>query len=196
MTKWFKLDNAAKIYPPVLNKNWSPLFRLSVDMTEDVDPDILSEAQKVTLIRFPSFSTTLKRGFFWYYLEQIEGAPPIRPDVDNPLQKLVFHKNNGFMYRLLYYKNRIAVEFFHSLTDGTGGLTFLLSLVSEYVRLKYGENIPADKFILNMDDEPSEEELEDAFLRYSDRKTLGILEPFSYQYPSTFVPFDRLLITT
>lgn len=196
MPRWFKLDNAAKIYPPVLTRHWSPMFRLSVDLTEDVDPEILDQAQKKALKRFPTFSTTLKRGVFWYYLEQIEGAPPILEDINNPLQKLNFRRNNGFLYRILYYRNRVAIEYFHSLTDGTGGLTFLLSVTNEYLHLRYGTDICTSKFILNCDDPADPGEAEDSFLRYARKETLNLLEVPSYQYRSTGVPFDKLLIVS
>ena len=39
-------------------------------------------------------------------------------------------------FRVLYYKRRISVEFFHVLTDGIGGMTFLKTLTAEYLRLK------------------------------------------------------------
>ena len=35
--KWFKLDNAAKIYPASHSRSWSNLFRLSATLYEDVD---------------------------------------------------------------------------------------------------------------------------------------------------------------
>ena len=37
---WLKLDNAAKIYPPNTTRRWQSMFRLSVTLTEDVDPDL------------------------------------------------------------------------------------------------------------------------------------------------------------
>lgn len=40
------------------------------------------------------------------------------------------------------YGSRIAVEFFHAVTDGTGGLIFLKTLVAEYLCQKYKINIP------------------------------------------------------
>ncbi|MBR0138360.1 MAG: hypothetical protein IJM15_08105 [Erysipelotrichaceae bacterium] len=196
MKTWFKLDNAAKIYPPMITRHWSPMFRLSADLTEDIDPDILAQAQIKALKRFPTFATTLKKGLFWYYLEQIEGQPPILQDVNNPLQRLHFHRNNGFLYRILYYENRIAIEFFHSLTDGTGGFTFLMSLINEYLHLKYGTDIKTSQYILNCDDEPQPEEMEDAFLRYAKAKTISISEKSSYQYRSSGVPFDKMLIVS
>ena len=69
--------------------------------------------------------------------------------------------------RVLVYKDRIAVEFFHAVTDGTGGLIFLKTLLAEYLSEKYGINVPAEKGVLGRLEEPDEEELEDSFLRYA-----------------------------
>ncbi len=196
MPNWFKLDNAAQIYPPVLNGQWAAMFRLSADLTEDIDPQILRQAQQRVLLRMPSFATTLRHGFFWFYLEHVNGQPPIVEDINNPMQKINFRKNNHFMYRLLYYRNRIAVEFFHSLTDGTGGMTFLMTLISEYLHIRYGSEVNVGKYILNCDDKPDDEELEDAFMRYGQKKTLGIAENNSYQYWHTRTDFNKMLIVS
>ena len=40
------LDNAAKIYPPAANRKWSAMFRLSVTLKENVDPEILATAAR------------------------------------------------------------------------------------------------------------------------------------------------------
>ena len=69
-------------------------------------------------------------------------------------------------FRVLVYDKRIAVELFHSLTDGTGALIFLKSLVAEYLQQKYGVHIPAEKGVLGRLEEPREEELEDSFQKY------------------------------
>ena len=69
--------------------------------------------------------------------------------------------------RVIPYKNRIAVEFFHSLTDGTGGLIFLKTLLAEYIQQKYGVYIPAKQGVLGRLDEPKAAELEDSFPKYA-----------------------------
>lgn len=194
MRRWFKLDNAAKIYPPTRTRTWSAMFRLSVTLREEVDPVLLAEAQKNALRRFPSFACRLRRGLFWYYLEQMDDAPPIIEDVYNPMQNLNFAANRHFMYRLLYYKNRIAVEYFHALTDGTGGMTFLLSLTNEYLRLTHGTDASPAKYILSCSETPSPEEYEDSFLRYYDKTTIGRAESVSYHTGGKPVPLNRLLI--
>ena len=194
MRKWFKLDNAANIYPSTQTSEWSALFRMSVTLSDDVDLWILEEAQINTLKRFPSFASRLSKGLFWHFFEQIDGAPPILEDIYNPTQPLRFRRNRYFMYRLLYHKNRISAEFFHALTDGTGAMTFLLSLVAEYLHLKNGLQVVPSKYVLRCSDSPQPEEYEDAFQRYAGDNSLGLIETPSYHYDGTVVPLNKLLI--
>ena len=196
MRSWIKLDNAAKIYPPAQNKKWSPMFRLSATLTEEVDPQVLARANERALKRFPSFACRLRRGLFWYYLEHQDGAPPVFEDVYNPLSKLKCKANGHFMYRILYYKNRIACEFLHVLTDGTGGMTFLLSVIAEYLRLKYGDNVETSKYVLSCDDEPSPEEYEDSFLKYASKEKTSRRETPSYNMKGSAVPFNKTLFVS
>jgi NRPS condensation-like uncharacterized protein len=164
---WLKLDNAAKIYPPSRTRGWAAMFRLSVTLTEPVDPVVLAQAQRAVLKRFPAFAVRLRRGLFWYYLERMEGAPLLQQDVGNPLVRMDLRENGRFLYRVRYHDRRIAVEFFHALTDGTGALTFLLTLAAEYLRLKKGVRIPVGGPVLDCRDAPSPEEMEDSFLKYA-----------------------------
>ena len=88
-------------------------------------------------------------------------------------------------FRVIYYKNRIAVEFFHALTDGNGGLIFLKTLVAEYLTEKYGESIPNTDGVLDRLEEPSADELEDSFLKYSGPVSLGRNEKTAYKFYGT-----------
>ena len=164
---WLKLDNAAKIYPPSRTRGWAAMFRLSVTLTEPIDPKLLAKAQKTVLGRLPTFGYRLRRGFFWYYLERLEGEPELQQDVGNPLVRMDLRENGRFLYRVRYHGRRIAVEFFHALTDGTGALSFLTTLAAEYLRLKEGVRIPAGGPVLDCRDAPSPEEMEDSFLRHA-----------------------------
>ena len=165
--RWVRLDNAAKIYPAARRKNWSNLFRQSVTLTEDVDVQVLQSALDVTVKRFPSIAARLRRGVFWYYLQQVAEAPEISREYSYPLVFMDRHEMRKCAFRVIAYENRIAVEFFHSLTDGTGALIFLKSLTAEYLEQKYGVSIPAEDGVLDRRQEPQEEELEDSFLKYA-----------------------------
>lgn len=164
---WVRLDNAAKIYPAARRRNWSNVFRQSVTLHEAVDVEVLKSALQVTVKRFPSIAARLRRGLFWYYLQQVESPPEIREEQSYPLVFMSKSETRACAFRVIVYYNRIAVEFFHSLTDGTGALIFLKSLTAEYLEQKYGISIPCEGGVLDRQQSPSAEELEDSFLKYT-----------------------------
>jgi hypothetical protein len=102
-----------------------------------VDKEILEKALNNVIKRFPAFRYKLKQGLFWCYFKYNEGIPEIQDDYKNPLLRINFKKNKGFMFRIRYFDKRISIEYFHALTDGTGGITFLLTLAGEYLRIKH-----------------------------------------------------------
>lgn len=165
--RWLRLDNAAKIYPAARRRNWSNVFRQSVTLCEDVDKEVLQRALDVTVKRFPSIAARLRRGLFWYYLQQVESAPELQEEHSHPLVFMSKEETRRCAFRVIVWRNRIAVEFFHSLTDGTGALIFLKSLTAEYLEQKYGVTIPAEFGVLDRGEPPREAELEDSFLKYS-----------------------------
>ena len=163
--RWVRLDNAAKIYPAARRKNWSNVFRQSVTLIDDVDTVVLKSALDITVKRFPSIAARLRKGIFWYYLQQVEFAPEIREEYSYPLTYMSKEEMRKCAFRVIVFNNRIAVEFFHSLTDGTGALIFLKSLVAEYLEQKYNIVVPCENGIVDRRDLPTEEELEDCFPR-------------------------------
>ena len=165
--RWMRLDNAAKIYPAARRQSWSNVFRLSATLRQPVDREVLQSALDVTVRRFPSICVRLRRGVFWYYLQQLSQAPKIREESSYPLTGMSRKEVRQCAFRVIVYGNRIAVEFFHSLTDGNGGLVFLKTLVAEYLQQKYGAVIPAGEGVLGRLEAPGEEELEDSFLKYA-----------------------------
>ena len=132
--RWMPLDNAAKIYPAARRQNWSNVYRLSMTLKEDVDEDVLRDALDVTVRRFPSIAARLRRGLFWYYLEQVSESPDLTKESSYPLVRMSRKEMGKCAFRVIAYKKRIAVEFFHALTDGTGGMIFIKSLVAEYLQ--------------------------------------------------------------
>ena len=87
--------------------------------------------------------------------------------------------------RVLYYKNRIAVEFFHSLTDGRGGSIFLCNLVARYLELRHGLEIPKEGLIVDWNAPPPPEELEDSFLKNAAETAASRREEASYRLHGT-----------
>ena len=163
--RWMRLDNAALIYPASRQRDWTNVFRLSATLKEEVDVQVLQSALDVTVRRFPSIAARLRRGLFWYYLEQLPQAPEIRQELSFPNARRSRGELRRCALRVIVYNRRIAVEFFHSLTDGNGGMVFLKSLVAEYLQQKYGILVPAEKGVLDRLEAPSTAELEDSFQR-------------------------------
>lgn len=64
---------------------------------------------------------------------------------------------------MIYRGKRIGVEFFHALTDGTGGMVFLKTLIGEYLRLKGVDFLYGDG-VLDPAQTCRKEEHEDGFL--------------------------------
>lgn len=193
---WLRLDNAAKIYPAARRRNWSNVFRVAATMTEDVDPQILSSALRVTAARFPSIAVRVRRGMFWYYLEEINDIPALRSDEPYPCGRMSPKESSECAFRVLYYKKRIAFEVFHALTDGTGAMIFLKSLVAEYVEQKYNITVPSTCGILSRRDEPSPEEIEDSFPRHEGEVSASRKEDTAYHLSGKKEPDGYLHITT
>ena len=164
---WYKLDLSANVYPTLQRKNFSNIFRLSIVLKEKIKPNILQEAVDRTLPRFPAFKVALRRGFFWRYLEPNNRPGPfVQPDIINPCMPISARSTNRYMIRIYYYENQIALEMFHSLSDGNGALYLLRTITAEYLRL-LGNDIPNTDGVMDINETPDPEEMEDAYLRYA-----------------------------
>ena len=191
---WYRLDTAALIFPAVARRDWCNVFRLSATLSEPVDAAVLQRAADDLRARFPSFFVSLHRGFFWYYLEENRRPVTVREDYAYPLAFMSRRELHENCLRILYYKNRIAVEFFHSLTDGRGGSVFLCSLVARYLELRRDLAIPRGELVRGCEETPQPEELEDSFLLHAAEVAAGRREDTSYRLHGSREPrgFKRL----
>lgn len=193
--EWFRLDNAAKIYPAAKSSKWNAVFRMAAVMKQEVDPEKLQQALEDIIDRFPSFKVTLKKGFFWYYFQYLDIKPKVAEEKDCPCSMMPLTGRN-YLFRVLYHSHRISVEVFHSITDGTGCITFLKALLLRYCEL-CGAEIKELGDILHYDDNPTPEEVEDSFSRCID-KSKGVLprtEPKAYQIKGQRERFGVLNVT-
>lgn len=161
---WYRLDTSAKIYPALESPENTNIFRFSMTLREDVDEALLLEAMQAIRPRFPYFHVHLRTGFFWHYLERNDNPLFLWPETPYPCERLYPVYNNGFLYRVRVYRKRIAVEFSHILTDGSGGIEFLKTLVAQYLLMK-GELSAFPAGIINPVDAADPREYEDAFMR-------------------------------
>jgi len=140
--RWDKLDNTAHLFPVIAGERMSNTYRISVTLTEMVDPELLQKALDIVLPRFDGFNLRLRHGIFWYYFEENgKPAPRVKEEKKFPCRFIRPNKNNSYLFRVTYYKYRINLEVFHVLTDGMGGFNFIRELTYQYLRLRYPEII-------------------------------------------------------
>ena len=69
-SRWRKLDNAAQAFPAATGKKDTRVFRFYCQLKEDIQADLLQKALEQTMEHYPVFSMVLRKGLFWFYLEQ------------------------------------------------------------------------------------------------------------------------------
>ena len=195
-TDWYKLDLSAIVYPTLQRRDFSSVYRLSVVLKEEVEPQVLQKALDMTLPRFPTYKAAIRKGVFWRYLEPNNRPGPfVQEDVKNPCQPMYFKANNRYLVRVYYYGKRIALEAHHSLGDGTGGMCVLQTLTATYLRLLGHNEIANGGFVLDINEEPDKEELEDAYMRYANARVRPPrLGEKAYRVRGTKEPFYTLNI--
>ena len=138
--RWDKLDNTALIFPVIAGEGMTNTYRMSVELNEDIQPEVLQEALSLVLPKFNVFNVRLRKGFFWYYFEENnKPAPKVTEEELFPCRYIQPNKNNSYLFSVSYYKRRINLEVFHVLTDGMGAINFLREMTYQYLRLAHPE---------------------------------------------------------
>ena len=194
---WFRLDNAGILFPGQNTNKWSNIFRVSIELKEEIDPDILKQAVKNILPRFPSFNVRMRKGLFWYYLEKNPvKEPSVNPDIQNPCYRVNFKESDRFLFRVYYHGTHTAVDLFHAVSDGYGNTHFICTLVAEYLRLK-GNCIPAGGFVKDINISAPAEELSDDFPKFAKSKASSpITDKHVYHAKGTKLPKHMVNITS
>ncbi len=163
--KWRELDNSAKIFPIVSNKKFTSVFRVSVVLKEDIDEKILQEALNIVIEKQVAFKVKLRKGLFWYYLEENFKKPIVKKENDYPCRYISRETNNGYLFDVTYFNNKINLDVFHSLTDGSNAVQFLQEITYAYLDIKNKKT---------KEDENKKTKLsnntEDSYLKYYDKK--------------------------
>lgn len=194
-TKWYDLDNVAKIFPPSSNKKDPRVFRFTCELTEEIDPSCLEKAAYEALRLFPYFRVVLKKGFFWYYLESTHLLPTVKEE-KIPVCSPIYRKSSRkLLFRISYYHKRINLEVYHALADGNGALQYLETIVAYYLTYRYEEeykNIPVE---LSYDASTSEK-TDDSFQKYyrKSKKNKPIKEKKSYQFTGEKIKTGRIKV--
>jgi len=144
---WYKLDNAAKLFPAVSTLTATNVFRITARLKVDIQPEFLQKSVELSLDEMPTFRIKLHKGMFWYYFEHNSNSPIIKEEYAYPCKKIDRYTNNAFLFEVTYFEKNINCEVFHALSDGTGALKFLARIVEHYLILSHSDinyKIPKD----------------------------------------------------
>jgi NRPS condensation-like uncharacterized protein len=157
---------------------------MSIALSEPIEPVALQQAVNDILPRFPTFAVRIRKGVFWYYLEENNSPFSILRDEGHPCIRMRWKENGGYLIRVLYHDCRISIEVFHAIADGSGSVVFLKTLVAQYLRRR-GIDIPATDGILDIYAQPEAEEAEDAYSRLPLGYKAKRKEKRAYHLPGT-----------
>lgn len=167
--KHYLLDNSAILHLAAMRRNHTNLYRMSLVLTEDVDPVILQKALDDTTPHFPIIIAGIRRNFFHHYLVPVNKPPKVQPEQEclAPMSRAEMEQ---CAFRLLYNANKIHMEVFHSLTDGYGGLTLLYMLISKYFHYKYPNSISEIKEFPGIHDVDFKNQIVDDYFTYAGKQ--------------------------
>jgi hypothetical protein len=127
------LDNSAVFMASVTGRDTPFVFRVSCELDEPIQLDALELAFAGAVKRFPFLTMELRPGLFWYYLEPLGKPCRLQADSRYPVEYHHLGRSDRHLFRVRVYGSRIACEFHHLLTDGTGAVEFLRMLVACYL---------------------------------------------------------------
>lgn len=187
---WYSLDNAGKIFPAIKGKKYGTcIFNLCAKLKCEINPDIMQKTVNDVLKRFPSFKVRLKKGVFWYYLEENKKPYIISALDPNLIAPIDEFENNNYLFKISIYKNSVFLSVFHSLTDANGAMEFLKTIIYYYL-IASGCNIKRDRGITPIEVAVSNKEVEDNFLTYSKFKNKVKPEKERPAYKISGTPFN------
>ena len=164
---WRRLDNSAKIFPISGGKKYSTVFRLSVILKENIQPEILKQAVQITLKKYKSFQVRMKSGFFWNYFEHNPKEPIIEEEKDYPCKYINPKTNNNYLFKVTYFEKKINIDIFHSLTDGNSGTTFFREIIYTYLELCHPDILKKEERHIRKIEEYN---TEDSYMKNYDKK--------------------------
>ncbi len=132
-------DSAGIIYPYVAEDDWCSVYRIESKLIKPLDLPALKSAVREMRKEYPYYFSKIAR-----YKRQFVLIPGGDKNVmDENIYPLCrpFDIENEPLTRIIYDSETVAVEMFHVLTDGRGGLNFFKELMKKYSRISNGGKV-------------------------------------------------------
>ena len=163
MKNSYPLDLSALSYPMMRTKRSESNFRFVAELTESVDPTLLTRSLSEVLNEYPIFKTKVVPSFFWHVLRTHDAPLVVKEDDRPPLLPLRKEDTGGYPFRLAYLDKNVVLEVFHAVTDGDIAALFFSDLLTRYAEIRAGEDHVAPRRDLAV---------RDAFLQHGRKKRL------------------------
>lgn len=173
--EWRRIDNTGKIFPATSNKKDTRVFRLYSELNEEINPDFLQAALDKTMEQYPLFNSVIRKGMFWYYLEESDIRAKVGEETKAPCSIMYVRDMKTLLFQVTYYKNRINFEVFHALTDGTGAVEFIRELTKNYLYEAHKQDNLSD-VSLRKEDATKDDYKTDSFEKYYENKNKHIFK--------------------
>ncbi|MBQ8692995.1 MAG: cache domain-containing protein [Synergistaceae bacterium] len=140
---------------------------LELELTFLIDPEILKQALNIALQRNAAFRPEIFVDANGQVIYQDNNQPADVYKYDGDDTKYFGTADmNGYLFRVIYQRNKIIISIYHAVTDGRGLLGFARTLLYYYLKLS-GFSVTPNKSILTLETEQDSTETADPAELYS-----------------------------
>lgn len=165
-----RTDKYAKIFLYNTHETVACVPRHVIQMSERVKPDLLQEAVSQTLLRFPHMMLGIEpRGNQFTYYRNVRPVPVLPFDGVQKRYTIGSKDTNGHLFLVGYEKDRIILEYQHSISDGRGFEEFIKCVLLTYLKL-CGKPVQNDGTVRSMDTYYTPAESADGYGLMQDRE--------------------------
>lgn len=157
-------DSYGPVFMYATHRDLTTAPRHIIRMTEPVDPEMLREALKIALLRFPQMGLGLVRGKTQYRYCLLDQPPVVLPFEDISPYYIGSKDTNGYLFCCGYRENTIYLEYQHCTSDGRGFNEFIKCVLFYYLKLR-GCAIQNDGSVRTLETDFHPEESEDGFAK-------------------------------
>lgn len=144
VTNFIDLDKAGIIYPYVAKKDWNSVYRIEAKLSSPLDFFSLRKAARIMQEKYPYFFMTIIKKDRRFVLAKADSGKVLIENIYPKCRPFDLESRKP-LTRIIYDKDTIAVEMFHVLADGHGGVRFFKELLNNYRRNLLGISLAAPR---------------------------------------------------
>ena len=165
---YLRTDSYGKIFLYCTPNDCACVPRHTIQMSEPVRPDVLQQAVKAALLRFPHMMIGIE-ATDTQLRYRINVADPVVLPFDGLWKRYCIgtEDTNGFLFLVGYQDDKIYMEYQHSTSDGRGFEEFIRCVLFNYLKL-CGKPVENDGTVRGLDSVYTIKESEDAYSHLAD----------------------------